>query len=395
MKKAFNNIGISDDSNEAAANYDDVGDSFSAQALAAGAPNALTPGAKVTIGQTTFTWPNVAAGTRDNVVTSGQTVDLSGHGSDLGFLGSSQNGTASGTVTVNYTDGSSKSFNLNMADWFSNAPAVGDQLATTTSSWNFQQNSIGSTPGEHLLRVGAARAEQDGGVGHLADPEPCGRDHRDAHLRDGDRKRNRDHGRAIPLARGGVRQCRNQRQLEPRRCRLRRNRGQLLRRSARRRDPDAADGRRSGDDRGGAVHLAERRRRSGQCDCRRADHRLVGVGQRAGLPGSAGFGAATGSGTITYTDGSTQSYSISMADWYNDAPVSGDQIATTTTTWNFASSTQTPHPVSVYFASVPLDPNKTVASVTLPTVGSGVGNGINAMHIFSIGVGNGTPTSGG
>jgi hypothetical protein len=51
--------------------------------------------------------------------------------------------------------------------------------------------------------------------------------------------------------------------------------------------------------------------------------------------------------------------------------------------------------VSVYFASVPLNPGKTVASVTLPTVGSGVGNGINAMHIFSIAAGNGTPTSGG
>src|SRR6185312_2453643 len=112
-------IGTSDNSDEAAANYDDVGDSFSAQALAAGTPNALTPGANVTIGQTTFTWPNVPAGTRDNVVTS------------------SQNGTASGTVTVNYTDGSSQSFNLTMADWFANAPAVGDQIATTTSSWNF------------------------------------------------------------------------------------------------------------------------------------------------------------------------------------------------------------------------------------------------------------------
>jgi hypothetical protein len=46
-------------------------------------------------------------------------------------------------------------------------------------------------------------------------------------------------------------------------------------------------------------------------------------------------------------------------------------------------------------ASVPLDSGKTVKSLTLPTVGSGVGNGINAMHIFSIAVGNGTPTSGG
>ena len=48
--------------------------------------------------------------------------------------------------------------------------------------------------------------------------------------------------------------------------------------------------------------------------------------------------------------------------------------------------------MSVYFASVPLQPGKTVASVTLPTVSSGAGNGVTAMHIFAIATGNGTPT---
>jgi hypothetical protein len=120
---------------------------------------------------------------------------------------------------------------------------------------------------------------------------------------------------------------------------------------------------------------------------------LSGSGTELGFLGAAGFGAASGTGTITYTDGSTQTYSISMADWYNNAPVSGDQIATTTSSWNFASSSQVNHPVSIYFAAVPLDPSRTVASVTLPTVSSGVGNGVNAMHIFAIAVGSGTPTS--
>ncbi len=395
MKKAFNNVGISDDSDEAGANYDDVGDSFSAQALAAGTPNALTPGAKVTIGQTTFTWPNVATGTPDNVVTSGQTVDLSGHGSDLGFLGSSQNGTASGTVTVNYTDGSSKSFNLNMADWFSNAPAVGDQLATTTSSWNFQENSLGPHPvsiyfasvpleqnktvesvtlpilnlaggttamhifamaiGNGTATIGApfpslAAAYDNAGISDNSNPAAADFDG----TGDSFSAEALAAGTPTPLTAGGQATI-------------------------------------------GGVPFTWPSVVGGP-DNVIADGQIIdmsGSGNELGFLGSAGFGAATGSGTITYTDGSTQSYSISMADWYNDAPVSGDQIATTTTTWNFSSSTQTPHPVSVYFASVPLDPNKTVASVTLPTVGSGVGNGINAMHIFSIGVGNGTPTSGG
>jgi beta-glucosidase len=74
--------------------------------------------------------------------------------------------------------------------------------------------------------------------------------------------------------------------------------------------------------------------------------------------------------------------------------VSGDEIATTTTSWNFTSSTQAAHPVSIYFASVPLQAGKTVASVTLPTVSAGAGNGITALHIFAMAIGSGTPTSG-
>ncbi len=284
IKKAYNNIGISDDSNEAAANYDDVGDSFSAQALAAGKPNALTPGAMVTIGQTTFTWPDVPSGKRDNVVTSGQTIDLSGQGTDLGFLGSSQNGTASGTVTVNYTDGSSQSFNLNMADWFSNAPAVGDQIATTTSSWNFQQNSIGRAPGEHLLRLGPARPEQDSRVSDAADRGQRRRNDGDAHLGDGDRGRNADDGRAVSVARCRVRQRRDQRRLEPVRGRFRRHRRELLRAGARRRDTELAHRRRTDDDRRRTVHVADRGRCARQRDRRWTDHRPVGIRERARLP---------------------------------------------------------------------------------------------------------------
>jgi beta-glucosidase len=120
---------------------------------------------------------------------------------------------------------------------------------------------------------------------------------------------------------------------------------------------------------------------------------VSGSGSDLGFLGAAAFGAASGTGTITYTDGSTQSYSLIMSDWYNNAPVAGDQLATTTSSWNFSSSTQTPHAVSVYFASVALDPGKTVASVTLPTVSSGVGDNVTAMHIFAIAIGSGTPTA--
>ncbi len=145
---AYNNVGISDNSDESAANYDGVGDSFSAQALAAGTPNALTPGGGVTIGGTTFTWPNVPAGTPDNVVAAGQTIDVRGTETEPTWDSSAQARTAppAGPSLSDYTDGTSQSFNLNIADWYADFPAVGDQIAATTSSWNFQSNSLGPHP---------------------------------------------------------------------------------------------------------------------------------------------------------------------------------------------------------------------------------------------------------
>ena len=124
---AVNNTGISDDANPTAANLDGGGASYSAQALAAATPS-LTPGATVSHDGLTFTWPNAQPGTPDNIVAGGQTVPLTGSGSTLGLLGSGDYGTASGTATITYTDGSSQSFPLSYADWWANAPTAGDDI---------------------------------------------------------------------------------------------------------------------------------------------------------------------------------------------------------------------------------------------------------------------------
>jgi hypothetical protein len=392
LAAAYNNIGISNNSDEAAANYDGVGDSFSAQALAAGTPVALTQGGQVTVGGTTFTWPDVAPGTPDNVVTAGQTVKMSGTGTDLGFLGASQNGTASGAVTVHYTDGSSQSYNLNMADWYANSPAVGNQLLTTTSSWNFQNNPLGPhpvsiyfasvplQPGKQVASVtlpvlngaggttamhifamatgtgtpttGApysslAAAYNNVGITDNSNPAPGNFDG----TGDSFSTQALAAGTPAPLTAGGQATFGGTTFTWP-----------------------------------SAVGTPNNVIADGQII------NLTGSGTDLGFLGAGAFGAASGTGTITYTDGTTQSFSLVMADWYNNAAVAGDEVATTTSSWNFSSSTQTPHPVSVYFASVPLQAGKTVASVTLPTVSASAGNGITAMHIFAMAIGSGTPT---
>jgi beta-glucosidase len=394
LTAAYNNAGISDNSDESAADYDGSGDSFSAQALAAGTPAALAPGGQVTAGGTTFTWPSAAPGTPDNVVTAGQTIDLAGSGTDLGFLGASQNGTATGTVTVNYTDGTSQSASLNMADWYANAPAVGNELLTTTSSWNFQANPIGPHPvsvyfgsvplasGKTVSSVTLPTLTSSGGstAMHIfamavgtgtptaGAPYPSVAaaydnagisDNSDPAAADFDGTGESFSAQALALG-----------------------------------TPTALP--QGGQATIGGTTFTWPAVASGTPDNIIADGQTVevpGSGTELGFLGAGAFGSATGAGTITYTDGSTQSFSISLADWWNNAPVAGDEIATTTSSWNYQSSTQTPHPVSIYYASVPLEQGKTVASVTLPTVSSGAGNGVNAMHIFAIATGTGTPTS--
>jgi beta-glucosidase len=130
---AYNGTGISDDANPAGANFDGSGYSYSAQALSS---IGLSPGATASYGGLTFHWPDSAPGTPDMVTATGQTITLSGQGSTLGLLGAANNGSDSGSVTVTYTDGSTASGPVTLADWYNNAAVPGCTLAATVPYWN-------------------------------------------------------------------------------------------------------------------------------------------------------------------------------------------------------------------------------------------------------------------
>ena len=130
--------GISDDSNGAAANYDGDGFSYSEEALT---KDGFAPGATVTVGGINYSWPNVAAGTPDSILASGQTIALNAPAgaSTIGFLGSATNAGGSGTtgtVTVTYTDGTASTANLTFSDWTlgggGGSPVGGNVIAATT-----------------------------------------------------------------------------------------------------------------------------------------------------------------------------------------------------------------------------------------------------------------------
>jgi hypothetical protein len=113
----FNNIGISDDNNPGAADFDGDGFSYSAQLLA---QNGYTPGATVTVNGISYTWPNVPVATFDNIAADGQNIptpNAKPGATQLTFLGSSTNGPSIGNITITYTDGTAQTAQLGLTDW--------------------------------------------------------------------------------------------------------------------------------------------------------------------------------------------------------------------------------------------------------------------------------------
>jgi len=104
----------------------------------------------------------------------------------------------------------------------------------------------------------------------------------------------------------------------------------------------------------------------------------------AGLSADAGPGAGTG--RITYADGTTQQFALSVPDWYSNPP-SGSDPPITMTYRNRSGNTQQAHAINVFLVKVPLQEGKTPSGVTLPDVSSTATSGVPAMHVFGIAIG--------
>ncbi|MEV8547249.1 LamG-like jellyroll fold domain-containing protein [Streptomyces sp. NBC_01261] len=101
-------------------------------------------------------------------------------------------------------------------------------------------------------------------------------------------------------------------------------------------------------------------------------------------------GACAATGTISYTDGTTATYDLTVPGW----TVSADSIAAVVLPHRNNTSGQTTTPHRLYAFSAPIDPAKTIASVTLPDVGNHIGYHTQSLHIFGMATRNtttGTP----
>jgi len=106
-------------------------------------------------------------------------------------------------------------------------------------------------------------------------------------------------------------------------------------------------------------------------------------GGKLGLLGVTSAGPATGTGELHYTDGSSAPFTLTLSDWTLNGggatPVAGNQIAIRTTYRNYVGGQHDNVDTYVFYVAVPLNPAKTLASITLPSFVSA-----GRMHLFSV-----------
>jgi len=370
-----NNIGISDDSNPSSANFDGGGNSYSAQDFADAGWN---PGDTLTYEGINYVWPDVASGQDDNYQADGQVIPVTAPAgaTTLGLVGAatSAHPSASGTVKLTYTDGTSTTFTLSFADWamddttgtiippasnhlfallphYNNASGTHadnrylfevetplDQnkqlqsvtLPTTVSGGNLNVFMLGTRTGENYPNnVGTS----DDGNTVFANFDTAGRSYSIEALE------------AAELYEG---------------------------------QPFTFNG----------VTFTWPASYSVIPDNYQAAGQLLPVTPVSGATTLAFLGAATNAGssdyttgtaTITYTDTSTQTFPLALTDWWNPAPLQGNQTVATCSYLNTQTGIQN-QTVNLYYTDVALEAGKTIQSVTLPsTVSSG------QMHVFALG----------
>jgi hypothetical protein len=376
---SYNNKGITSDSATNLGNFDGV-NSYSAQALAAAG---VTPGSTFVFNGITFVWPNVPAGIVDNYQAKGQVIAVTpvSGASTIGFLGAATSGPSTAMITLTYTDGSTQTLALAFSDWTlggnAHPPIASNRIAVTTAYRNTptgQQNvkayifeaELPLAAGKVLQSVTLPTTVSQGtfhifaistrapitqatfnnvGITDDAATAPGNFDGLNSYS-------------AEALAAAGV-------------------------------TPGASvtfNG----------VAFTWPNVPAGQQDNYQADGQTIMVTPVANATtlaflGAAANGPSSGTAIITYTDGSTQTFTLGFSDWTlgagSSAPIAGNDIAITTSYRNLQAGKETVN-TDVFYTEVALQGGKTVASVTLPAE---VSQG--SLHVFAVGTKAATSTT--
>jgi hypothetical protein len=130
---------------------------------------------------------------------------------------------------------------------------------------------------------------------------------------------------------------------------------------------------------------------SGEPDNTMAEGQTVAVsgsGASLGFLAAANNSAESGTGTIYYTDGSTQTFTLDVGNFWDASGDGGNPSNTTAAAVNYANypTGSSGHTVYVFEQNVALESGKTVEAVTLPDLG-GVAGYNPALHVFAMAIG--------
>jgi len=389
LAATYDNAAVTDDSDPDPSSgfigFDGGGSSYSAEDLAS---EGLTPGATVSAGGLNYTWPDTAPGNPDNTMAEGQTIALSGQGSELGFVLAADDSPLSGTGTIYYTDGTTSSYTLGSGNFWFPSGGNGNPVQTTVASvganyttgsadhtiYVFETtvpvdasktveaitlpslgNVAGKNPALHIfaMTLGAAAPSlaatfDNVGVTDDSDPDPSsgfiGFD-------DSGTSYSADGLAAAGLTPGAT----------------------LTADGLSFTWPDAA------------AATPDNTLAEGQVIA------LSGQGTALGFVLAANNAPVSGTGTIYYTDGTTSTYTLGSGSFWSPSGASGNpsqtQVAAVAANYPTGSAD---HTVYVFATTVPVDAGKTVETVALPPLNSVAGHNA-ALHIFAMTLG--TPGS--
>lgn len=311
-----------------------------------------------------FAWPYTYDSNPDNTTLQGQewaVYPVVPNATGLAFIGSSTGGSASGTVTINYTDGSQSTATLGFTDWCASTTSFGNQVAITTAYRNTESGSqnaschlyyaqIPFTAGKTLKNILLPSNSKM----HVFDVEEFSYNNVGISSNSATKLANYDGGGASysqqALQSAGLTANQN-----------------FTFNGVNFTWPNVQIG----------TGVNDNYQVSGQ---QIAVTPVTGATTLAFL-GSSTNGPSSGTATIIYTDGSTQTFTLNLTDWCvsGGTPITGNQVAATMNQRNTGSGTQTLKNY-IFYTDVTLTSGKTIAAVQLP---SSVNKG--AMHIFAIG----------
>lgn len=379
----YNNVSMSNDAYTTAGNFDGTGNSYSVEA------SLMKPGSVYNYNYLVntdagiqafkhameFRWPDVPAGTPDNYQANGQTISVTpvANAIKMGFVGAATGGPSYGTAYVDYTDGTRQAFTLGFSDWTLN----GSTQTPSFGNRDFFTRSYHNTPtGKQTASTYLFYAEVDLQSGKtvtgvtLPDSTNQGQIH------------------VFSIATGtagyfdnvGISDAYNNDYIF----------GNL-------------DGANHSYAQQGLVDAGVSFSEYGEqpfkmngidfyieppdptfpdnwiANGQQIDINVIPkIATGLGFIGAATNGGSTGKGLITYTDGTTQEYTLSFSDWCAPTVQYGNTVVATMSYRNTPSGRQNVKN-RLYYADVNLQKGKTVANVQLPTTTGG------QMHIFAVG----------